>query len=75
VAVGYGVAALLLRNRRGPVLCPFRLITGGPCPVCGLTRAVGHALSGDVRCSRGQHRLGPVVAAGLLVVAAAPPIN
>ncbi len=31
--------------------CPFRTITGLPCPLCGMTRAVSAALHGDVIAS------------------------
>ena len=33
----------------GPVVCPFRLMTGLPCPGCGLTRAWVFVLHGDLR--------------------------
>jgi len=33
----------------GPVLCPFRLVTGHPCPFCGSTRALGAMCAGDVQ--------------------------
>ena len=35
----------------GPVLCPFRLVTGLWCPGCGLTRATGWLAHGDVAAS------------------------
>ena len=31
----------------GPALCPFRLVTGHPCPFCGTTRALGAFSAGD----------------------------
>ena len=31
----------------GPVLCPWRLITGNPCPGCGGIRAMGAISTGD----------------------------
>jgi Protein of unknown function (DUF2752) len=30
----------------GPVVCPFRLVTGLPCPGCGLTRSWVYAMHG-----------------------------
>lgn len=39
----------------GIVLCPFRRCTGGHCPGCGLTRAGGALLRGDVATSWRQH--------------------
>lgn len=32
----------------GPVVCPFRLVTGLPCPACGSVRAWVAVLDGDV---------------------------
>lgn len=31
----------------GPVLCPFRAMTGVPCPLCGSTRAFTLLMHGD----------------------------
>lgn len=32
----------------GPVICPFRLMTGLPCPGCGLTRSWVHLAHGQM---------------------------
>ena len=42
-------------------VCVFRLVTGLPCPLCGLTRSVGAALSGQVMTALRFHILGPAV--------------
>ena len=52
----------------GPILCPFRALTGLPCPFCGTTRslfALGH---GDVAASLDFTPLGVAVAAAAIVV-------
>ena len=33
----------------GPALCPFRALTGVPCPLCGATRAFVYFFNGDGR--------------------------
>jgi len=52
-----------------PVLCPFRLMTGRPCPACGLTRSWIALMHGNLRESIAFHPLGPLtVMAAILVV-------
>ncbi|GAA1461491.1 DUF2752 domain-containing protein [Williamsia maris] len=61
-------------STNGPVLCPFRLVTGLPCPGCGLTRswvAIGH---GDLHGAFAYNAFGPLsmafVASMVVLVAA-----
>ncbi len=42
------VAAALLTDDGGPVICPFRAMTGLPCPTCGLLRTAHHLLGGHI---------------------------
>lgn len=55
----------------GPVVCPFRLLTGLPCPGCGMTRAWVFLAHGDVgaAASANPFVLVTMPAAGALVVA------
>ena len=49
-AVGALAAAAALEPasiESGPVLCPFRLLTGLPCPGCGLTRSWVYLVHGQ----------------------------
>jgi len=41
------VAAALPGIENGPVVCPFRAVTGLPCPTCGLTRVAHSLMRGD----------------------------
>ena len=45
----------------GPVLCPTALLFGLPCPGCGLTRALGHAIHGHVVQAFAFHPLWPLL--------------
>jgi Protein of unknown function (DUF2752) len=53
VAIGgvfaMGIASCLSPEKvaDGPVVCPFRLVTGLPCPACGLTRSWVFAMHGQ----------------------------
>lgn len=52
------LAPTLLRpDGHGPVLCPFRRITGVWCPGCGMTRAFGWLAHGDLHQSLRYHPL------------------
>lgn len=55
LVLGVGTAALLVScvatpsiAESGPVLCPFRVTTGLPCPACGSMRAWVALAHGDV---------------------------
>lgn len=41
----------------GPTVCPFALVTGTACPGCGLTRAAGYLLRGDLSSALRYHPL------------------
>lgn len=51
----------------GPVLCPFRLLTGLPCPACGLTRSWVYLAHGQVGESFAAHPLGPATVLAAVV--------
>jgi hypothetical protein len=57
----------------GPVICPFRLATGLPCPGCGLARSWSALAHGDIGGAFARHPFGPVlfVLAVVAVVAVA----
>lgn len=70
-AVYVGVAGVL-GGRGGPTLCPFRLLTGRRCPLCGLTRSVGRAARGDLHGALAHHPAGPAVVVATVVGWATP---
>jgi hypothetical protein len=45
-------------SENGATLCPFHLITGLPCPGCGMGHALVFALRGDFAGSLRSHPLG-----------------
>ena len=49
----------------GWILCPFRLLTGLPCPMCGMTRGIASLLRGRWPDAVAYHAFSPLVAAGL----------
>lgn len=57
----------------GPDLCPFRRMTGLPCPACGLTRSWVACAHGDLSAAFGYNLFGPlfmlvaVVATGVAI--------
>lgn len=66
-----GVAFLLSPDHieDGPVLCPFRALTGLPCPGCGLTRSWVYAAHGWWPEAVAANPFGLVVVAALLALA------
>jgi len=52
-------------------VCIFRIATGKPCPLCGMTRAFAHATHGDLRAANAMNPLWWLAAMVILVFAAA----
>jgi hypothetical protein len=73
VLAGVGAATLLASflyapwSQTGPVLCPFRLATGLPCPGCGLTRSFCACAHGHWNDAIAAHLFGPILFAVLLI--------
>jgi Protein of unknown function (DUF2752) len=55
-----------------PFVCPLRSITGIPCPMCGMTRAVVAAVHGEVFASLRYNPAGILVLALALVLILRP---
>jgi hypothetical protein len=51
-----------------PGICPFRMLTGLPCPLCGMTRSVISAMHGHFAESFAYHPLGIAFCIGLIVL-------
>ncbi|WP_299571227.1 DUF2752 domain-containing protein [uncultured Williamsia sp.] len=74
VGGGAVVAAFLIPTSvvgEGPVLCPFRLATGLPCPGCGLTRSWVAAAHGDLSAAFADNLFGPISLAVVMIAVAA----
>lgn len=41
-------------------LCPFKMITGFPCPGCGITKSIVYFYEGDIYRSLLHHLFGPI---------------
>lgn len=52
----------------GPVVCPFRLLTGLPCPGCGLTRSWVCLLHGEWQHAVAANAFGPAAVLGVLLL-------
>jgi hypothetical protein len=73
VTLGLVVLALLPVSvvTSGPSFCPFKMMTGLPCPGCGMTRSVVTLLHGDIGASLYYHPLGiAIVALGVALAVA-----
>lgn len=42
-------------------LCPFKMLTGFPCPGCGITKSLVYLYQGNIYKSMSYHVLGPFV--------------
>ncbi len=62
--LAYGAFALVAGQRRLPSVCPFRLLTGHRCPLCGLTRSLNYFMRGKIPSSFREHPVGPILIVG-----------
>lgn len=61
-AVAVGALSAGHEVGEGTLPCPFRAVTGLPCPFCGMTHSLLALGGGDLRESLQRHLLGPAVA-------------
>ena len=68
-AIAFGLLAARFANPDRPLpfdVCALKVLTGSPCPTCGLTRSLCHALRGDWSASLGYHPAGIALAVALI---------
>jgi Protein of unknown function (DUF2752) len=68
-AIAFGLIAARVANPDRPLpfdVCALKVLTGIPCPTCGLTRSLCHALRGDWSASIGYHPAGILLAIALI---------
>jgi len=71
LALAFGACLPLAWLTAGPSFCPFKVMTGLPCPGCGMTRSVVALLHGDATTSFYFHPLGvPLVLVVVLLALA-----
>jgi hypothetical protein len=68
LALGVAAVTSPAASESGPVLCPFRRLTGLPCPACGLTRSWVDLSHGDLAGAVAHHAFGPVLVVGLVAL-------
>lgn len=69
------LAAALMPRRaldRLPTICPVRLLTGYPCPTCGMTRSWHSVARLDPGRAVREHPFGPVILAAIATGAWSP---
>lgn len=66
-----GLAAVTTTFESGPILCGFRLCTGGYCPGCGGSRAAAALLGGDFGGAWQHHPWIVLIAAQIVALATA----
>jgi Protein of unknown function (DUF2752) len=64
----FATSALWRPSDNGLVLCPFRALTGYPCPGCGMTRAFSAIAHGDLWRALRYNPLSPFLFLALIVV-------
>ena len=68
-AAPFAVLALIVvwePTDTGPTVCPFALCTGNACPGCGMLRAAGHLVRGNIGEAIRYHPLAPLVLGQLI---------
>jgi hypothetical protein len=68
IALSIGMALPLHVLTSGPSFCPFKVLTGLPCPGCGLTRSSVALLHGDLSTAVYFHPLGPPIILAAVIV-------
>lgn len=48
-------------------LCPIKMVTGMPCPGCGVTKSIMFLYEGDFSASMGFHLFGPLVVVAAII--------
>lgn len=56
-----GLLAAFSPSDDGPTVCAFALCTGTACPGCGMTRAAGYLIRGDIGAAFTYHPLVPLI--------------